>query len=41
MKLRYAITYGKMKEFKNADETQKAYAKYKEAVEKAGMKLLF
>lgn len=41
MKLRYAITYGKMKEFKNFDEAKKEYAKYKEAVKKAGMKFLF
>jgi len=40
MKMRYAITYGKMKEFKNSDETKKEYAKYKEAAEKAGLKLL-
>jgi hypothetical protein len=39
MKLRYAITYGKMKTT-NPDEAKKAYAKYKEAAEKAGIKLL-
>jgi hypothetical protein len=41
MKMRYAITYGKMKEFKTVDDTKKEYAKYKEAAEKAGLKLLF
>jgi hypothetical protein len=40
MKMKYAIIYGKMKEFKTIDETKKAYAKYKEAAEKAGLKIL-
>jgi hypothetical protein len=40
MKMRYAITYGNMKQFKDSDETKKEYAKYKEAAEKAGLKLL-
>jgi len=40
MKMRYAIIYGKMKEFKTPDDVKKEYAKYKEAAEKAGIKLL-
>jgi hypothetical protein len=40
MKMRYAIIYGKMKEFKTPDDVKKEYAKYKEATEKAGLKLL-
>jgi hypothetical protein len=40
MKMRYAITYGKMKDFKTPDDAKKEYAKYKEAAEKAGLKVL-
>jgi hypothetical protein len=38
--MRYAIVYGKMNDFKTMDDTRKAYAKYKEAAEKAGLKVL-